>query len=71
MAMEEPPQSGPNEALSESVSVSVSDPPKEEKKEEPKLCPECDTETLFKVDDRHWTCTNCNCQTTFLIQKEI
>jgi len=68
MAMEQPPQSGPSESMSETVSVTVSDPPKQEKTE-PKICPECDGKSLFKVDDRHWSCTDCS--TTFLIQKEI
>jgi len=62
MAMEEPPQSGPTEAMSETVSVSVTDPPK-------KMCPECDQATLIKTDPSHWYCSEC--ETQFLIQKEI
>ncbi len=64
MTMEQP-KSGPNESMSETVSVTVTDPPK---KQEPKICPECDTESLLKTDDKHWTCTNCKCKTTFMIQ---
>ncbi len=68
MTMEQP-KSGPTEAMSEKVSVTVSDPPKKEKNEGMKICPECDITSLIKVDDRHWTCTNCKCKKTFLIQE--
>ena len=67
MTMEQP-KSGPAESMSEKVTVTVSDPPKETKAE-PKICPECDLPSLYKMDETHWSCSDC--ETQFLIQKPI
>lgn len=53
----------PGEGISEKATVTVTDNP------EPKTCPECNEKSLFKMNKNHWACTNCDTQ--FLIQKEI
>ena len=67
MTMKEP-NAGPAESMSEKVTVTVSDP-ENDVKAKPKICPECDLQSLFKVDENHWNCSDC--KTQFLIQKIV
>lgn len=64
----EQPKSGPTESMSETVSVTVTDV-ENDVKAKPKICPECDQKSLYKVDETHWSCSDC--ETQFLIEKIV